>query len=319
MELRQLEFVVALAETQSFTRAAERVGVTQSAMSHQISQLEAELGTRLFERTTRAVRITEAGRLFLPTARRVLRELERAGEELASLDGVRTGRLRVGATQTATQRLDLFRVVGQFHREHPGVALSNTTGPGSELLDLVSSYELDVAFCAQSSEPCPAGLVFAPLVEREPLIAVVPETHSLSGRKVASLLELAHGPFIEFRRGTELRRRVDNVFRTAGIDREVALEAGQIREMIGLAVAGLGIAVVPECFVAPTPAIGLGNATVLRLIRDEIDLVIGAYRVEDGRSPAANAFVDLVERALTAASVAGRTRATAGSTRERSA
>jgi DNA-binding transcriptional LysR family regulator len=308
MELRQLEYVIALAETESFTRAAERVGVTQSGMSHQISQLETELGTRLFERTTRAVRITEAGKLFLPTARRVLRELERVGEELSSLAGVRSGRLRVGATQTATQRLDLFSVVGAFHREYPGVALSNTAGPGSELLDLVASYELDVVFCAESSESCPVGLTFTPLVERERLVAVVPETHSMASRKVVSLVELAPGPFIEFRRGTELRRRVDGVFNKAGVEREVALEAGQIREMMGLAVAGLGVAVVPECFVAPAPAIGIGNATVLRLTDAETDLVIGAYRVEGGQSPSANAFVELVDGALATAAVPGRTR-----------
>src|ERR1700677_3764542 len=105
MELRQLEYVVAIADTGSFTRAGQRCHVAQSALSRQVAQLEAELGVRIFHRTTREVRLTGAGHAFVPSARRVLSEAARARAEVDAAASIYRGQLRLGATQTASRSL----------------------------------------------------------------------------------------------------------------------------------------------------------------------------------------------------------------------
>ena len=134
MDVRQLEYVVAVAEEGSFTRAARRCHVAESALSHQVARLETELGTKLFERTSRSVRISEAGRTLLPHAVQVLRDMADARAALDGLAGIIRGRLRIGMTQTASRTLDLISLIGEVHRQHPEITLTTATGPGSELI-----------------------------------------------------------------------------------------------------------------------------------------------------------------------------------------
>ncbi|MET0866011.1 MAG: LysR family transcriptional regulator, partial [Nakamurella sp.] len=107
MDVRQLEYFVAVADELSFTRAAARCHVVQSALSYQIARLERESGVLLFERTSRSVRLAAAGELLLPRARRVLAELDIAGAELSALAGVQTGRLRLGVIGTTSEATPL--------------------------------------------------------------------------------------------------------------------------------------------------------------------------------------------------------------------
>src|SRR5580692_4384461 len=113
MDVRQLEYVVAIAEERNFTRAAQRCHVAQSALSHQVARLETELGTKLFERTTRSVRLSEAGQTLLPHALRVVRDLDDARAALDGLAGIVRGRLRIGMSQTASRALDLITLIGE--------------------------------------------------------------------------------------------------------------------------------------------------------------------------------------------------------------
>ncbi|WAL69387.1 LysR family transcriptional regulator [Amycolatopsis cynarae] len=290
MELRQLEYVVSLAESHSFTEAARRCGVVQSALSHRLARLEEELGERLFERTTRAVRITQAGEALLPIARRILADVRLAKEEVEAISGLHRGRLGIGATQTASHLLDLVGVLGAYHRRYPEVKLVTVTGPGHEMVAMVAAGELDLALAARTLEPCPDHVEFHPLLPAEPAVAVVGGHHPLARRKRAGLTELAaSGPFIEFRARTELRKRVDEAFRIQGVQREIAFELGQIPEMVRFAVAGLGIAIVPGSF-----ARDLGDATALRLAERELSLTIGAYVRADGSSPATRTLEELL-------------------------
>jgi DNA-binding transcriptional LysR family regulator len=115
MNDRQLEYVIAIVETGSFTAAAERCHTAQSALSHQIARLERHLGVRLFDRTGRSVRLTEAGQALLPVARRILADMTEVRAELRSIDGMVRGPLRIGATQTAVRVLDLLSPVRHMH------------------------------------------------------------------------------------------------------------------------------------------------------------------------------------------------------------
>ena len=167
MELRQLRYVVAVADHRHFTRAAASVPVAQPALSHQVKLLEQELGVELFERSRSGVRLTEAGEIFLLRARRALAEMDAAREEIAALKGLTTGRLVLGAMQ-ALAGLDLPRLIAAFHAAHPGVDVSLREDSTRDMLTMAARGEIDLAIAALDVER-PAGLEVAPLV-REPVL-----------------------------------------------------------------------------------------------------------------------------------------------------
>jgi DNA-binding transcriptional LysR family regulator len=294
MDVRQLEYVVAVAEEGSFTRAAQRCHVAQSALSHQVARLEAELGTRLFERTSRSVRVSEAGRTLLPHAVRVLRDMADARAALDGLDRIIRGRLRVGLTQTASRTLDLIALIGEVHRRYPEIVLTTATGPGDELVQAVREGDLDVALAALTAEGPPPEVTFSTLVEAEPLVAVVPMSHPLARRRQVRLSELAGAEFVEFRSGTTLRELVDTAFAEAGIERVSNFEVGQIADVVQYVGNGLGIAIVPSAFAHPGPAGGPPPVHVLRLIDPTLRLTIGAYRRDGRAAPITDAFLELI-------------------------
>jgi DNA-binding transcriptional LysR family regulator len=293
MELRQLEYVVAITDTGGFTRAARRCHVAQSALSRQIAQLETELGTALFHRTTREVRLTGAGHAFTAAARRVLAEAAAARAAVDSASSYH-GRIRVGATQTASRSLDLARLLGEFRRRFPQATVAITAGPGAELREAVAAAELDIALAAGEGA-IPEGLQFQPVLSDEPLVAVVSEDDQLARRASTSLAEVAaHGDCIEFRPGTELRSRLDVAYRTRGLTRTIAYELGQITEMVRFARAGLGTAIVPRSFTTDLAAATTGRvAGVLELTDHGLAVTIGAYTRPDALPPPARALLDL--------------------------
>lgn len=140
-----MRYVIAVAETNSFTRAAQRCLVVQSALSHQIGRLEKELGARLFERTSRRVRLTPAGAAFLPAARQCLDAAERAATEVAAAVGEVRGLLKVGLIPTVAA-VDIPGVLGEFHQRHPKARISLSVGASDELVEQVRQGEIEVAF-----------------------------------------------------------------------------------------------------------------------------------------------------------------------------
>jgi len=145
MDLRQLRYLVALAEERSFTRAAAREHIAQPALSQQIRRLEREVGLALVERTTRRVATTEAGDLLVARARRALAEIEAAQAEMQALRGMLTGRVAIGAMPTMGP-IDLSPVMAAFHRRHPGVELVVREQSIEDLAEMLRVDELDIAF-----------------------------------------------------------------------------------------------------------------------------------------------------------------------------
>jgi DNA-binding transcriptional LysR family regulator len=297
MDVRQLEYVVAIAEEGSFTRAAQRCHIVQSALSHQVARLESELGVKLFERTSRSVRLADAGLLILPYARQVLGDMAEARNAVDALSGITRGRLRIGMTQTAGRALDLIALIGDFHRQYPEIELSTLSGPGGELIEAVHDGQLDVAVAAMRPQGVPDGIVFHMTIESEPLVAVVAAAHRLAARKRVNLQDLASaGPFVEFLTGTTLRDQVDAAFAAVGARRESSFEVGQIADMVRYAASGLGTAIVPRVFTGPEGDRGYPTTAfrVLRIVAPGLELRIGAFRRKD-RSPAAvGAFLALL-------------------------
>ena len=161
MNLRQLRYLVALADERHFTRAAAREHVAQPALSQQIRSLEAELGMQLVERTTRRVSMTQAGELLVARARRALAELDAAQAELQSLAGVQTGRLAVGALHTMGP-VDLSLLLATFHERHPGVELTVREQSSEELAGMLREDEIDLAFLSVTERIQSRGLRAAP-------------------------------------------------------------------------------------------------------------------------------------------------------------
>ena len=306
MDLRQLEYVTAIADAGSFTRGAERCRVAQSALSRQVAQLESELGVQLFYRNNREVRPTAAGSVFVPAARRVLAEAARARAEMEDIAGVHRGHVRIGTTQTASRCLGLAALLGSFRGQFPGVTIAVSTGPRQELLSALAGAELDLVL-ASDGESAGDGTDVRELLPAQPLVAVVSRDHLTVRRDPVSLADLARAaPFVEFRGGTELRRRLDLAFKSGGLDRAVAFELGQLTEMITFAAAGLGTAIVPRAFTIELPASVRDRVHVLHLADPHLSLTVCAYTCPASWAPAARALTGHIV-AMTAGEPAERT------------
>jgi LysR family transcriptional activator of glutamate synthase operon len=291
MDLRQLRYLVALAEERHFTRAAAREHVAQPALSHQIRNLEAEVGLALVQRTTRRVALTEAGELLVARARRAIAEVEAGRAELGELAGVRAGHLTVGAITTLGP-VDLSLLLASFHARHPAVDLTIREQSSEELAELLRLDELDLAFLSVTERVKAHDLGLHRLVT-EPLVALLPTDHELAARRRVRLRELAAGPFVGYREGARLRELLVEAAREAGFEPHIALESIDSRRVRSLVSRGLGVAIVPRSDAhEPGAAVAVADLTEPELTRD----ITLAWRAGRRHSPAAAAFLELARR-----------------------
>jgi LysR family transcriptional regulator, transcription activator of glutamate synthase operon len=292
MELRQLRYLVALAEERSFTRAASKVLVAQPALSQQIAKLEAELGVPLVDRTTRRVGMTEAGERLVEHARRVLKQVDVAHEDLADLAGLRSGRLTIGVSQTVGG-FDLLGLLATFHRSYPDVDLLVREDLSVSLAAELRADELDLAFITAPDGPPVEGLDRR-VVSTEELVAVLTPDHELSRRKTLRVSDLESETVVTFRHGATIRRRLDEAAARAGFELRVAFETNEVARMRELVAAGLAIAILPRSDAeAPGPP-------VAAVPFDEPGFRHTVYMcARSGRhhSPAARALIDLTPAA----------------------
>ena len=203
MELRQLRYLVALADEQHFTRAAAREHIAQPALSQQIRRLEQEVGLALVERTTRRVTVTEAGKTLVARARRILSEVDAANAEMQALAGVRTGHVSVGTMHTMGP-VDVSLALAVFHERHPAVELTVREQSSEELAEMLRDDVLDLAFLSVTERIETQGLVLRQLVSEE-LVVVLPPDHPLAARRRLRMAELADEQFVSYREGARLR------------------------------------------------------------------------------------------------------------------
>ncbi|RFU83994.1 LysR family transcriptional regulator [Streptomyces triticagri] len=291
MELQQLRYVVAVAETGGFTRAAERCLVVQSALSHQIGKLEKELGARLFERTSRRVALTAAGEAFLPAARQALEAADRARAEVAAVTGEIRGRLAIGAITTVTA-VDVPGLMRAYHSAYPQVTMRLLDGMSETLVRSVHDGGLDLAFLGvpPSFPTAPHGLRSRTLAT-DRHVAVVSPDHPLAGEQARGpvpLERLVDEAFVDFPAGAAARAQTDEAFQAARLHREVAFEAKGLEFLADLVRGGLGIALLPSRLVPRLP--GLAAVPLRDGPTREERLVWHGARC----SPAAKAFLDSV-------------------------
>jgi DNA-binding transcriptional LysR family regulator len=298
MELRQLGYVVAVAEQASFTRAAAQVHVAQPAISQQVAQLERELGERLFDRSERRIRLTPAGESFLPHARAALAAAAAGRDAVAVLHGVLAGQLTVGTIPSPPPLL-LDRLAS-FRNRHPRVRLQLRTGDPERLAAEVASGALDTALIGVSGprlvtgpagQWLPAALASADFAH-EPLVIAVAPTHPLARSEQASISDLRGQPLVTLAPGTGLRTELEAACAAAGFTPEIAAETDDLAVLADLAGHGFGAALIPRS-AADRPRLGL-TLIPLRLPAPDRPMVLVWHR--ERISAASRAFVEHATR-----------------------
>ena len=247
MELRQLEYFVAVAEEANFTRAAERVRISQSGVSAQVRQLERELGATLIDRSSRTANLTAAGRAALDHARAALAAAGAVRQAVGEVTGVVRGRLTVGMVIGCTVT-PLFEALAAFHRAHPGVEVTLVEDNSDQLVEGVRSGALDLALVG-IAEAAPAGLSSLTLIS-ERLVALVPSSHPLADRPSVSLADIASHPVICMPVGAGIRTVFDRACAAGHVQPVIALQASAADSIADLAARGLGVAVLTESMAA---------------------------------------------------------------------
>ncbi|MFC4949076.1 LysR family transcriptional regulator [Pseudonocardia sp. GCM10023141] len=241
MELRQLEYFVAVAEERHFTRAAQRSLVSQSGLSASIRALERELGSPLFVRSTRRVELTEVGRAVLREARRALAGASAALDAAAAVQGLLRGSLAVGSEQCIAG-VDVPAALARFRAAHPGVEVSLRHESSQALIEHVAANRLDAAFVAVTG-PVPDTVLLSPVIST-PMVVIAHADHPLPA--VVTWADLAEETFVDFQADWSVRRLNDLAAARAGIDRRVALEVNDVHSLLDLVGHDLGVAVVPR-------------------------------------------------------------------------
>jgi DNA-binding transcriptional LysR family regulator len=245
MELRQLEYFVAVAEERHFTRAAARMHVAQSGLSASIRSLERELGASLFVRNTRSVELTDEGRALLAEARHTLAGVAAAKDAVAAVQGLLRGTLAVGTLQ-CLGAVNLPAVLARFHASHPGVEIRLRQGGSTDLIERVRTGDLDLAFVSAPLDGAP-GVTLTPLAE-EPMVLACGPAHPLRDRDTVDLREIRDETFVDFYPGWVTRDVVDRAMAGAHVERRVAFEVNDVHWLLDLVGYGLGVAVVPQVF-----------------------------------------------------------------------
>jgi DNA-binding transcriptional LysR family regulator len=277
MELRQLEYFVAVAEEASFTRAADRVHISQPGVSSQVRQLERELGAPLFDRTGRAPGLTTAGQAALGPARAALASVDAVRTAVDEVNGLVRGQLTVGMV-TACTVTPLFEALAAFHRAHPGIGINLLEDNSDRLVEQVRAGTTDLALIGAAGDP-PDGLGSFTVI-RERLVAAVPDGHPLLDGPV-TLDAVSEHPIVCLPAGTGIRAVVDRAWAARGVRPGIALQAAAPGAVMDLARRGLGVAVLSESMVAEA------DGLQARLIDDVDDLAVLALVWADRNPPQA--------------------------------
>ncbi|MDX3656653.1 LysR substrate-binding domain-containing protein [Streptomyces sp. ID05-26A] len=288
MELRQLEYFVAVAESGSFTRAAERVHVAQPGVSSQIRRLERELGHDLLDRSGRTVTLTDVGAAVLPLARAALGSVESARRTVEEMAGLVRGAVRVGMV-VSCGITDLPELLSAFHTSFPAVEITLSEANSDELISSLVDGSLDFALVGYAGAE-PDGLSVRVLAD-EPLVAAVSNTDPWCGRESVRLDELLERGLISLPPGTGLRGALDAA--CGSRKPRIAFEASAPSMVITLAERGLGPAILAASMAGGLHAVRITDPS-------PHSRLAFAWRAEGPRSPAARALIGLAENQVTA-------------------
>ena len=241
MEFHQLEYVLAVAKYQNFTKASEEINVSQSSLSIQISKLESELGVRLFERTTRTVLLTAAGKAFLPYAERMITDSKEAKAMMEQFISADQGNIFIGVFP-GSKYFGFIDQIADFKKHFSKIKFDIYEAECTELLTMLKNLDIDVAFLTEISET--EGIQYYPLIE-DHMVLVVNADHPLSQQKLISLETLSKASLI-LNEATTLHKNTLDAFSANHLKPNIELLCthGQLTSMLGFVAAGLGATVV---------------------------------------------------------------------------
>jgi DNA-binding transcriptional LysR family regulator len=244
MELRHLEYFVAVAAERNFSRAAQRIHIAQSALSASVGKLEKELNIELFDRSKRQIELTGAGEAFLEHAREVLHAAHRAQSSVDDYRGQLTGTVTLG-TLMSWGSLNLAAGLEQFRRANPRVTLRlRQSGTGSAgHLAAIADGQMDLALVSMQSSPSP--LVALRELTREPMAFLCEPAHRLADHQRVRLSELDGEDLVQFPVGWGVRQRLDAALAAAGVHTVSAYEVADYAIAAELVRHGLATAIVP--------------------------------------------------------------------------
>jgi LysR family hydrogen peroxide-inducible transcriptional activator len=242
MEFHQLRYVCAIADTGSFSRAAERCQVAQPSLSQQILKLEEDLGAKLFDRLGRSIRLTEAGRAFLPHARSILIQMETARSSVADKYADLRGSVAVGVIPTIAPYL-MPRYTTAFAKKYPEAKLRIVEETTPILIENLRGLSIDLAILALPLRH--KELELFPL-RTEPLFVVLPKNHPRAASESLALKDLRGESFVMLRDGHCFRDLSIAACTHARVTPRIAFESGQFSSLFGMVAAGVGISLVPE-------------------------------------------------------------------------
>ncbi len=241
MDVGQLKMFTAVAEDKSFTAAAERLHVSQSAVSRQLKLLEEELGTLLFHRGKRGASLTDSGRILLAAAHRIAREIQDVASQISETHALQRGVLRIGGGMTVCLFI-LPKLLRKFRAQYKDVDLHVTTGSTEAILRLLRSRDIEIA------------LLTLPLVEpdlevrqvlKEEMVVLTAPRHPLTRKRSVDVRAMARHPLILFEKGSNTRKVVDEFFVAEGIPVNVIMETENVDIIKSMVAAGLGVTIVP--------------------------------------------------------------------------
>ena len=286
VEWSQLQYFREVAKQQHVTLAANRLSLSQPALSRSIANLERELGVPVFDREGRSVRLNRYGKAFLGHVERALAEVAEGQRELADMVGPVKGTVAISFIHVMGAQL-LPLLLRRFRADHAAVDFKLSQGGTATLVEQLRTGETDL--CLLATHPEQPGLRWVHLIEEE-IFAIVPPDHPLAGRESIRLEELAAEPFISFLPGWGLRQLNEDLCRQAGFRPRVAFEGEEVGTVHGLVAAGLGVALIPR-----TPAPREARAAWLHVSQPRCKRAIGVAWIE-GRylSAVATLFRDFI-------------------------
>jgi DNA-binding transcriptional LysR family regulator len=256
VELRHLRYFVAVAEELSFTRAAHALHVAQSAVSAQVQDLEAEVGVRLFQRSSRQVRLTQAGRVFLEGAQRILPMIDETIRYARKVGQAGHGSLAVGFSGSQSHEW-MPQILKRFRQVYPGIEVKLVEMVPAEQLEALQARKLDVGFIGAMEEKAPPGLCLECIAEERPLVGV-PSDHAIAQRPSVHLSELRNEAFIFTSRenSPHFRKWLTRLFEQAGFVPRVVQEVDRARTGVQYVAAGFGLSIFAE-HISRLPAPGV--------------------------------------------------------------
>ena len=286
MDLRQVEYVLAVVEQGSFTKAAASMAVSQPSLSDGIGRLEAELGVRLFHRLGRSVELTDAGRAFVGPARQLTRDRDAVFESVATVRDLHSGTLDIVALPTLAAD-PLGRLVGGFRKANPGIAV-RIAAPEDDGAVVAMVLDGRSELGLTELRPLRDELVSVSL-ERQELVAVCPPRTRLAASGRLPVARLRGMPLVTTPPGTSTRDLLDRALASAGVEAVIAVETSQREAIAPLVLSGAGTSFLPARLAAPLAAQG---AVVARLV-PTLTRTIGLVHRSSPLTPAARAFVEL--------------------------